>query len=349
MITKTPGEHMSQPLEPQAQYTFDELKGEIEEIRQRINNMRNALKGYFVDKDEIIDLMTVATLAQEPLLLVGRPGTAKSDLVVRFCQGLGITGDDYFEYMLTKFTEPSEIVGPIDITSLKEGRYLRRVDGKLPEARIVFLDEIFKSNSAILNTLLTIINERKFYQDGKPVPVGMKMLFAATNEIPEFSELDALKDRFILKVESRSVKDRYFDELIDAGLEGDIYRAFNRRPWENLASLDDFLKARAYLDHVMRVTNMTEGESDRTRHFPQEIYTLFKRILKTLEKEDGVEISDRKVVKLYKLLRARAFLFHGGVIQKADLALLRYIPNRIQDIQILREKVDRLLRIDGAT
>lgn len=327
---------------------FDELKGEIEAIRSRINRMRSTLASYFIAKEEIIDLMAVSALAQEPLLLIGRPGTAKSDLVVKFCQALGVEGTDYFEYMLTKFTEPSEIVGPIDINQLKDGRYMRRVGGKLPEAKIVFLDEIFKSNSAILNTLLTIINERKFYQDGKPVPVAMRALFAATNEIPEFTELDALKDRFILKIESESVKDRYFDELLDAGLRGEVHRAFNTRPWANLCSLDDFLKAKLYLDHVMlQGAQGEESDNDRTRYFPPETYTLFKRILKTLEKEDGIEISDRKVVKLYRLLRARAFLFHGGVIQKSDLVILRYIPNRAQDFQIIREKVDRLLRLEG--
>jgi MoxR-like ATPase len=193
--------------------------------------------------------------------------------------------------------------------------------------------------------LLTIINERKFYQDGKPEPVGMKMLFAATNEIPEFSELDALKDRFVLKVQSSPVKDRYFDELLDAGLAGEVNKAFNRKPWRDLCSLDDFIKAKAYLDHVMlRGADGGEG-SDRERYFPAEVYTLFKRIVRTLEKEDGIEVSDRKVVKLYRLLRARAFLLHGGVIEKSDLVLLRYIPNRSRDFQAIREKVDGLLRI----
>jgi len=78
-----------------------------------------------------------------------------------------------------------EIVGPIDISKLREGRYIRREQGKLPTARLGFLDEIFKSNSAILNILLTIINERKFYQDGVPQPVRLRVLFAATNEVPE--------------------------------------------------------------------------------------------------------------------------------------------------------------------
>jgi len=326
-------------------YTFEELTSEVEALRSRVNAMRRSLASYFVAKDEIIDLMTISMLAQEPLLLIGRPGTAKSDLVIKFCEALGLSGSDYFEYMLTKFTEPSEIVGPIDINLLKEGRYHRRIEGKLPQAKVVFLDEIFKSNSAILNTLLTIINERKFYQDGKPEAVSMKMLFAATNEIPEFSELDALKDRFVLKVLSSPVKDRFFDELLDAGLAGEVHKSFNRKPWKGLCSLEDFLKLKAYLDHVMLRASIKDGDGDRQRYFPVEVYTLFKRIIRTLEKEDGIEVSDRKVVKLYRLLRARAFLHHGGVIQKADLVLLRYIPNRSQDFQVIREKVDQLLRI----
>jgi MoxR-like ATPase len=104
--------------------------------------------------------MVVAAVAQEPLLLVGPPGTAKSDLVLKFKDALGLADEDYFEYMLTRFTEPSEIIGPIDINQLRDGRYIRREKGKLPTARLAFLDEIFKSNSAILNILLTIINEK---------------------------------------------------------------------------------------------------------------------------------------------------------------------------------------------
>ena len=113
---------------------------------------------------------------------------------------------------------------------------------------------------------------------------------------------------------------------MDAGLKGEVYKAFNQKPWAGLCSLEDFHKVKVYLDHVMRQGG--DGGQDRKKYFPQETYTLFKRILKTLEKEDNVEVSDRKVVKLYKLLRARAFLFHGGVIQPSDLTLLRYIGNR---------------------
>src|SRR3954466_10078396 len=183
-------------------WAFEQLQAEAEELRKRLNHFRTSLGRFFVAKQELIDLMLVAAVAQEPLLLVGPPGTAKSDLVLKFKDALGLGEDDYFEYMLTRFTEPSEVIGPIDINLLREGRYVRREQGKLPTARLAFLDEIFKSNSAILNILLTIINERKFYKDGMTQPVRLRILFAATNEVPEHGELGALKDRFVLKAES---------------------------------------------------------------------------------------------------------------------------------------------------
>src|SRR6266571_5181797 len=231
--------------------TLAELQAEVDTIRKKINRFRESLGRFFVNKQEIIDLMVVAAVAQEPLLLVGPPGTAKSDLVLKFKDAVGVADEDYFEYMLTRFTEPSEIIGPIDIGQLREGRYIRREQGKLPTARLGFLDEIFKSNSAILNILLTIINERKFYQDGVPQPVRLRVLFAATNEVPEQGELAALKDRFVLKIESRSVQEHHFTELIDSGLQSEVYRNLNQKPWvEGHCSLEDILKANRYLTYL---------------------------------------------------------------------------------------------------
>src|SRR6476661_2387893 len=232
-------------------WSLNDLQGEAEELRRRINRFRESLGRFLVNKQELIDLMVVAAVAQEPLLLVGPPGTAKSDLVLKFKDALGLGEGDYFEYMLTRFTEPSEIVGPIDISKLREGRYIRREQGKLPTARLAFLDEIFKSNSAILNILLTIINERKFYQDGVPMPVRLRVLFAATNEVPEQAELAALKDRFCLKAESRSVQENYFTQLVDAGLQGEVYKGLVQKPWiEGHATLDDILKAGRYMTYM---------------------------------------------------------------------------------------------------
>jgi MoxR-like ATPase len=329
------------------QWTFAELQAEIEAVRQRLHRFRTSLGRFFVAKQDLIDLMLVAAVAQEPLLLVGLPGTAKSDLVLKFKDALGIADEDYFEYMLTRFTEPSEIIGPIDIGLLREGRYVRREQGKLPTARLAFLDEIFKSNSAILNILLTIINERKFYQDGAPQPVRLRVLFAATNEVPEHGELAALKDRFVLKAESRSVQDDHFTELIDAGLQAEVYRGLQQRPWaQGHATLDDVLKAGRYMTFLFsqtRAVGRDREENDRQLFFPVEVFREFQRVVKTLVREDRVFISDRKLVKLYKLLRVRAWLLTGGTVTRDDLRLLAFLGETHQEMALLRDKVPTLL------
>lgn len=329
--------------------TLEQLQAEAPELRRRINLFRTSLGRFFVAKQELIDLMVTAAVAQEPLLLVGPPGTAKSDLILKFKDALGIADEDYFEYMLTRFTEPSEIIGPIDINQLRDGRYIRREQGKLPTAKLAFLDEIFKSNSAILNILLTIINEKKFYQDGQPQPVQLRVLFAATNEIPEHGELSALKDRFVLKAESRSVQDDHFDELIDYGLRSEVYRQLNQRPWvEGHCTLEDLMKVSRYLTlQFSRVerggAGQAEDVNDRARFFPKDVFTEFQRLVKTLVREDRLFISDRKLVKLYKLLRVRAWLFSGGTVSRDDLRLLAYLGETHQEIALLREKVPTLL------
>jgi MoxR-like ATPase len=330
-------------------WALEELQDEAEELRARINRFRKSLGRFFVEKQELIDLMVVAAIAQEPLLLVGPPGTAKSDLVLKFKDALGLGEDDYFEYMLTRFTEPSEIIGPIDIGKLREGRYIRREQGKLPTARLAFLDEIFKSNSAILNILLTIINERKFYQDGVPQPVRLRVLFAATNEVPEQAELAALKDRFCLKAESRSVQDSHFTELIDYGLQGEVFKGLSQKPWaEGQATLEDLLKANRYLTHTFarRHRSGRSGEqNDREVFFPAEVFDEFQRLVKTLVREFKIFISDRKLVKLYKLFRYRSWLLSGGTVSRDDLRLLAFLGETHQEIELLREKVPALLGI----
>lgn len=337
-------DHLERELD---QLSYDDLAKEAPELRERINRFRVSLGRFFVAKQPLIDLMTVCAVAQEPLLLVGPPGTAKSDLVLKFKDALQISDEDYFEYMLTRFTEPSEVIGPIDINLLREGRYIRRDRGKLPTARLVFLDEIFKSNSAILNSLLTIINERKFYQDGLPMPVRLKVLFAATNEIPEHAELAALKDRFCLKAACRSVQQQHFIELIDAGLDAQTQRDLNQRPWaEGHATLVDFLKAHRYLTLQMsRRESDAEGnlQRDRDRYFREELLRELRRLIKTLVREDNVFISDRKVVKLYRLLRTRAWVVHGGAVERQDLQLLSYLGETREEIDLLEEKVPKLL------
>ncbi|MFO0624311.1 MAG: AAA family ATPase [Polyangiales bacterium] len=326
-------------------WTLSELARDIDETRARILRHRRALGERFVRRDEELDLLTLCAAAQEPLLFVGAPGTAKSDMVVKFVESLGLGEGDYFEYMLTKFTEPGEILGPVDIEALKQGRFVRRTHARLPEARVAFLDEVFKGNSAILNTLLTLVNERKFYQDGAATPARLALLFGATNEVPDAPELDALADRFVLKVETLPVKDTHFTELIDAGARNEVLRATAQRPWvRGDASLDDYLRFKAYLDLAAAAADPAE---DRARWFPAPVFAEFRRVIRALELEDRVVVSDRKAVKLYRLIRARAFLHHGGAVRHDDLSLLAYVGNRRHELAPVAQKVRALLSLPG--
>ena len=140
--------------------------------------------------------MVLAVLCQEHLLLLGPPGTAKSALSRRLSLSLNST---YFERQLTRFSVPEELFGPLSLKELQNDKYIRNTEGYLPEATIAFVDEIFKANSAILNTMLTLINERQFDNGNQRTEVPLLCLVGASNEPPEDDELDALFDRFLFR------------------------------------------------------------------------------------------------------------------------------------------------------
>jgi MoxR-like ATPase len=316
-------------------------ESDINQARERIVDYHSRLNQFFIDRGEILKLMMTAVIAQEPMLFIGRPGTAKSLLVSTFCDGLGLSQTDYFEYMLTKFTEPSEVMGPVDIAALKNGQFIRKITGYLPQARIAFLDEIFKANSAILNLLLTVINERKFYQEGNPVKVPLICLFAASNEIPDFGEFDALKDRFILKVETLPVKDSHFFELLQFGVQFENKSFQESRPWKSDCTLDDFVLLNSYVSRQV-LPQFIAGGAGSFLH-SERMSLAFRTLLSIIEQELKVEITDRKLIKLYKLIVTQAFLFNGGKVTKKELSLLRYCGNNFKDIRKLRVRLDELL------
>lgn len=173
------------------------------------------MEQHFLDKQEVIRLLLVSVAAGEHMLLVGPPGTAKSALVRTFAK---LIDARYFEYLLTRFTEPNELFGPVDIRAFREGTYTRKTETMLPEAEIVFLDEIFKSNSAILNSLLTILNERKFANGSRIMDVPLLSMFGASNEVPNDDNLAAIFDRFLLRVVSDNLDSYHFHNLIAKGI-----------------------------------------------------------------------------------------------------------------------------------
>ena len=168
----------------------------IEIAQQLRDEVVAKLKQRFVGRDEVVELIVLAVVAGEHLFLYGPPGTAKSALIRHFSQAVDAP---YFEYMLTRFSEPNEIFGPVDIARLREGVVATITEGMLPRAEFVFLDEIFNANSAILNNLLTVLNERTYRRGAELHKLPLLSLFSASNSLPEDDALRALFDRFLLR------------------------------------------------------------------------------------------------------------------------------------------------------
>src|SRR3984885_7463089 len=172
------------------------------------------MKREFVGKDEIIDLLGVSLVGGENLFILGPPGTAKSALVHNLSRRLD---GRVFDYLLTRFTEPNELFGPFDICKLREGELLTNTEGMLPEASLVFLDELLNANSAILNSLLVALNERMFRRGKETRPLAALLFVGASNHLPEDDALHALFDRFLLRVHCDNVPGELLSEVLVAG------------------------------------------------------------------------------------------------------------------------------------
>jgi hypothetical protein len=184
-------------------------------VLARVKKLETELNKRFVAKEEIIRMVIVGSISQQPLLLIGEPGTAKSKIISRFCEGLGMqrvgaeqTEESYFQYQLHGFTEPDEILGVVDLRGLQqEAPAFRRLPaGSITEAEVIFLDEVFRSNSAILNSLLSIINERRVYEGGVIRKAKGRLIFGASNTVPtgrQLDELQAFYARFVIRLHSQ--------------------------------------------------------------------------------------------------------------------------------------------------
>lgn len=164
------------------------------QLQQKIDQAIEVLERRLFERSELIRLLILGIMSGENALLVGPPGTAKSQLARSISKLFG--SEHWFDYLLTRFTTPDEIFGPVSLQQLKQDQYVRKTAGYLPSAQFAFLDEIFKANSAILNSLLSILHERIYFNGREKEEVPLLFLVAASNELPDEEEqLTALYDR----------------------------------------------------------------------------------------------------------------------------------------------------------
>lgn len=277
-----------------------------EHIRQLVNWMSQGV----YEKEQIIAVALLCAVAGENMFLLGPPGTAKSMVASRLKRVF--KGGRSFDYLMSRFSTPDEIFGPIAISRLKnEDRYERLTTGYLPEADVVFLDEIWKAGPSIQNTLLTIVNEHIFHNGGQIMHCPMKVLIAASNELPAKDEgLEALWDRFLVRMVSNCIEndDAFFKMMMSMN--------------SDQADLDDelFITEELYAWWQSEARNVGINET---------IINAIKALRKTfadLEKEDGKQlryyISDRRWRKAFRLMQTSAYLNGRAEINMSDYLLL---------------------------
>lgn len=275
-------------------------------MQQKLIKLIDALSENLVERKDIVQLSLLTMLAGENLILIGPPGTAKSEIGRRMSQV--VKDVNYYEYLLTKFTTPEEVFGPLSIKELKEGNFKRNTQGYLPTANVIFLDEIFKANSAILNSLLTILNEKIFHNGKEKEKSPLISLIGASNELPiGDEELSALYDRFLVRKFVGYVSEKNIDALFH-------------------------IEAKQFeIDENLKFTiNEIESLQKEVQNIeiPQRIIEVTKKIRRALKaefKENMDEsFSDRRLVKIQKLLKSSAFTNNRKEVNISDILLLKH-------------------------
>lgn len=287
---------------------------------ETLNSLLKHIKETFVGKNEIIDLLGISLLARENAFLLGPPGTAKSAIVRALSNG--IDDGKNFEYLLTRFTEPNEIFGPFDIRKLKDGELVTNTEAMMPEASMVFLDEIFNANSAILNSLLTALNEKIFRRGKETKKLPALMFVGASNILPEDEALNALLDRFLIRVKCDYVDPDLLNEVLLAGWK-----------LENKTSeLIPTIKADE-IRILQEETRKVDLSSIRNEYVDL-IHSL---------RNAGINVSDRRAVKIQNLIAASAYICGRKTAIISDLWILKYIWDTEEQMEVLEGIVNHVI------
>jgi MoxR-like ATPase len=295
-------------------------KEKISGALDKLDKISSELKNKYVERNFVIDNCIKALITGQSVLLIGPPGTAKSAITDDLCKR--IENGNYFSWLLNRTSDPSEILGPFSLKAMENDKFLRVTKSKLPEAEIVFLDEIFKCNEPTLNILLPLINEKIFYNDGVSNSVPLVTLFAASNEFPDEDSLMALYDRLMFRLN--------LDYVQDCDNKLAMYKGFlNRSKIETtMISLDEI----HMLSNVLNDIELSD-----------EILIEYIKLMNLLFQE-GIIISDRRQNETLKVLKANAMISRKNSVDILDFPCLKAVlwsmPDEIEIIDnILKEFV----------
>mmetsp|Transcript_21554 Transcript_21554/g.59746 ORF Transcript_21554/g.59746 Transcript_21554/m.59746 type:complete len:571 (+) Transcript_21554:16-1728(+) len=292
-------------------------------MKAKLQNAVKAMQQGLVERDTEVRLLLLAAMSGEHILLIGPPGTAKSEVGRRMNKLISGT---FFERLLTRFSVPEELFGPLSMRALEEDRYVRQTRGYLPEAEVAFIDEIFKANSAILNTLLTIINERQFDNGSTRERVPLLTVVGASNELPESEELDALYDRFLVRRQVHQVSAagvaqmlQYYSENASGSSGGN--GTGTQLEQGGMDAMDPGMQLGREDIRACKAQALA-----RVR-VPATVIQLITDLRTYLQEkvEPPVYISDRRLVKAIQLLQVAAYCNGRDTVTEYDALLLQHV------------------------
>ena len=293
----------------------DEISSESWSIHERVRLAVAAMEEGLIERSVEARLIVLAVLSREHLLLLGPPGTGKSELGRRLSL---LSNGRFFERLLTRYTQPEELFGPFSLRALENDQYIRNTEGFLPTASVAFVDEVFKANSAILNTLLTILNERKFDNGNVRVDVPLIALIGASNELPDSDELEALYDRFIFRRAVSQVSDEGLSRMLSYNDEIAV-----SRPNFDLESV------------IAETSNASQNIS-----IPSSVLDIVIGLRRYLRDEitPPIACSDRRLRKAVTVMKVAAASAGRSEIGLLDTLLLQYILwSKKGDDEIIRD------------
>ncbi len=280
-------------------------------ISEKISNIVTDINKSVYDKECELKLALLAAIAGESILILGPPGVAKS-MIARSIKNV-FKDANSFEYLMSRFSTPDEVFGPVSIAKLKDsGQYERITEGYLPNADVVFLDEIWKAGPAIQNSLLTVLNEKLFRNGSREMRLPLKLLIAASNELPAQGEgLEALWDRFLIRVVSKSIRneeDFYRMLLDDSDVAGNVRNPISQQEYDVWQKGIDKVKVG---DDVLKTITFIRQKLNDV-------------LVDDSELRKSIYVSDRRWKKIVRLLKAEAYMRGGKEVEMSDLYIIHH-------------------------